>query len=715
MNKLDKLFRTSILSVLLLFVQQVVEAKAEGCTTKESEDTADYVQSTADALPSLSALSIVGTASEEGAEVQLKELRPDGTATGIFETYLRLQKGTFTLHGTTATGTVVSLGQGDQPGTVTLDGAAYTVTTEQVSRIRVDVGAQQISITTADVLLKGNIISDTQRLPYVGNGIWKGEVDMNYGNVFLFSDKYFYFTLNGDDGLSIKRKSGTRTEVAMTSEGFQTENIRLNRGTYTVTLNLRDYVFDLDAPIDENKISVFGSSVANGQGATSFHGYAYTYGQLLSTRYKNGQSDTPFYISGVSIGGNTTLNLMDRYDEMIHDFGRYVVFGLSLGNEWIHGASDQQKIFNQYRDNMLRLIAQARADGKVPVMMNNYTRGDFNAADYSYVKQLNLLIHEWDLPSVNVLGAIDNGSGMWADNYQNGTDVYHPNTSGHREFFYAIPPSLFDAIKAGKPLPERDITQRMTLADGDYITFSGENTLHPFAVSIGVLGSEEGVLMTFTNSGSPRHPKVGINADQKAYYVSSEGDSIVVSRRLSSTAWNTITLSHYYAQKRTLLISNSTAVETPERLLATDFIIGDTTGATSRELRELFFWRSALNADEARAMYNGKMLKSSLEIYTPLGNAEAGQLPNLAQSFNTATLVRGNKTGITAVNSDSGAMLKCEGQQGRIVVSTSSPLEVKTYTAAGQLAATATIDGNQQIDGLAPGLYVVNHNKVVVK
>ena len=37
---------------------------------------------------------------------------------------------------------------------------------------------------------------------------------------------------------------------------------------------------------------------------------------------------------------------------------------------------------------------------------------------YSYVKQMNLLIHQWDVASVNTLGAIDDGTGKWATGYQ---------------------------------------------------------------------------------------------------------------------------------------------------------------------------------------------------------------------------------------------------------------------------------------------------------
>ena len=185
----------------------------------------------------------------------------------------------------------------------------------------------------------------------------------------------------------------------------------------------------------------------------------------------------------------------------MYDCGKYVIFGLSLGNEGIHGAADQQAIYNQFKDNMQTLISKAREDGKYPVMMNNYTRGDFEESDYRYVKQMNLLIHEWDLPSVNMLGAIDNGSGKWADGYQNGTDLYHPNTEGHREFLYAMVPSLFDAIEAGKTLPARVSGTSYTLA-GKVLEFTPEETVHPFTISFKVKGATDGTIATFTNGGN---------------------------------------------------------------------------------------------------------------------------------------------------------------------------------------------------------------------
>lgn len=384
--------------------------------------------------------------------------------------------------------------------------------------------------------------------------------------------------------------------------------------------------------LDTCRISVFGSSVAHGTGAANDHGYAWLFDQQLRQRTQSGASQWPFTISNISIGGNTTTHLLNRYNDLVFDLGRYVVFGVSLGNEGIHNSKRQQVVFEQWRDNMLRLIAMARADGKVPVVMNNYGRADFNARDYAYVRRLNLLIHEWDVPSVNLLGTVDDGQGHWPSGFEN--DPSHPNTSGHREMMYAIPPSLFDALAAGKPLPVRDKTKELTLARGNTLTFTPEGILHPFTVSLTLRGSDRGRILTLTTSG--RQAWIGVNRDHKVYYCSTQGDSIVCQISLEDKVSHTVTLSHRYAQRLTQLFVDTECVEAVERMRVEKFTVGDATSrGTKRHFAELFFWRSALNADEAMALAKGGMLKSSLELYVPLDDAHKTELANLAQSMNS--------------------------------------------------------------------------------
>ncbi len=389
--------------------------------------------------------------------------------------------------------------------------------------------------------------------------------------------------------------------------------------------------------VDTCRISVFGSSVAHGTGAKDDQGYAYLYGQQLRQRTQSGASKHPFTISNISVGGNKTSDLLRRYNDLVFDLGRYVVFGLSLGNEGIHGSKNQQAVFERWRDNMLRLIDMARADGKVPVVMNNYGRADFNLKDYSYVRRINLLIHEWDLPSINVLGAVDDGQGHWPAGYE--ADTGHPNTLGHREMMYTIPPSLFDALAAGKPLPVRNGSGDITLSRGNTLKFTPEGTVHSFSLSLVVRGSDHGRICTLQGNG--RHAWIGVNKDHHIYYRSSAGDSIVCPIPLEDKARHTVTLSHRYAQRQTLFFVDADQQVASERMQLTSVMIGDRNGRrTKRHFSEVFFWRSALNADEVMALARGAMLKSSLEVYAALNDEEKLQPRNLAQSLTRLYFVK---------------------------------------------------------------------------
>ena len=477
------------------------------------------------------------------------------------------------------------------------------------------------------------------QITYKGSGVWESEVTLRETASQQWVDKTMYFALNNSDEYAIKRlrNASTRYALGMAANGQDTEDIYQNAGTYTITVDMVNNVYDISAPIDENRIAVFGSSVANGQGATDYKGYRYLYGQHLIQRYTKGLSDTRFYTTNVSIGGNTTKNLLDRYDDLIRDFGRYVIFGLSLGNEGIHDAADQNAIFTQWRDNMLKLIKMVRADGKIPVVMNNYTRGDYNASDYSYVKKLNLLIHEWDVPSFNCLGSIDKGNGQWADGYV--SDTYHQNTEGHYEFFCSMVPSLFDALKAGKPFPKRNTTWSMKLYTGKTIHFTPEGTTHPFTVTVRVKGGEGQVFRVRCTGG---YATVVVDAEGKVVLTTPTGKTLTSTRAITDTNWHNITLTSYYAQKRTLLYLDKTSAG--ELAVRLGEIKEVEMGGSERDASELVFWRSAMTPDEITAHCNGKMLKSSLEIYVPL--SDEAELENLAQSTNTVTV----KEDVTGIN-----------------------------------------------------------------
>lgn len=482
-----------------------------------------------------------------------------------------------------------------------------------------------------EVNLRGNIVPNGKiTIAAVGDNMYQQEVTLDDSSIFLFSDKYVYFECP--------------------EQGYRSDNIRINGGTYTATFNLSTKQWSFEAPIDEYRISAFGSSVCNGQGASGNKGYAYLYGQQLQERYNSNVTENPFYVSGISIGGNTTQNLLDRYAEMTRDHARYVIIGLSMGNEGIHESGNKQQTLNQFSTNMQTLIRKMKADGKIPVVMNNYTRGDFTAEDYSYIKKMNLLIHEWDVSSVNTLGAIDDGAGHWASGYQQ--DNAHPTTNGHKEFFYAMPPSLFDAIASGKAQPKRNMQQEMTLADGAAITFQGEEMVHPFTISVRIKGGQAGNIFSYLLRSGSRKASVSADTEGHVVYTNTTNKTLTSEQTLSDDLWHTVTLTHYYAQGRTLLYVDTNEVgELRERINSIGQVTVGSVDDTSvaRQLAEIFYYRAAFSPDEVQKLVTGGMLKSSLEIYVPTAGAD--QLDNLAMSLNTVQYVAPQSANPTAIGS----------------------------------------------------------------
>ena len=505
-------------------------------------------------------------------------------------------------------------------GTMDFSGNNLYMTDEPVVRPVLATSSSQ------HVYLRGNIAGDGFELTQMDDQTWGSTVTLDDSRVFLFSDKYVYFECP--------------------EMNYRSGNIRINGGTYDVTVRPDNGQWSFSAPEDPWRISAFGSSVCNGQGATGNRGYAYLYGEQLAQRLTDGLTENPFYVSGISIGGNTTQALLDRYDEMTRDHSHYVIVGLSMGNEGIHEASNKQQILNQFSQNMQTIVRKIKQDGKVPVVMNNYTRGDFTDEDYTYIKKMNLLIHEWDVASVNTLGAIDDGAGHWASGYQQ--DNAHPTTNGHREFFYAMPPSLFDALAAGKPQPVRDQSQSMTLDEGATVCWAVEGTVHPFTLSVRFRGNTAGRLLLYQMTAATRQGSVDIDDGGHVVYTTPTGRKITTTNTVTADEWHTVTLTHYYAQGRTLLYldGQAAATESRERISSINQVwVGDQSQPSlSREVSEIFFWRSAFSPEEVEAHGQGRLLKSSLELYVPCRSAV--DLVNQAQSLNGVVYVPLSSAGI---------------------------------------------------------------------
>ena len=361
----------------------------------------------------------------------------------------------------------------------------------------------------------------------------------------------------------------------------------------------------------------------------------------------------------------------------------YVVIALSLGNEGIkrcasgqtRGCADSRAaadaVYQQFADGLQRLIGRSRANGIEPVVGLTYARGDFTEAEYEYSRRMNILVNSRDVPSVNLLGAIDDGYGRWARGFF--PEPIHPNAAGHTEMFHAFVPTLFDAMAAGKPIPTKSMSTafaRVRGTDPEPIAFKTEDTIRSFGLSFLVRPGGDGTLagiggqtvnddvewrtvsygrgelefeaMMLTPSGRRFQATVAL-MDGQWVYTSARGNAVAApAPGVDDGQWHHVALTHFVARGQTHFYVDGELVGTiDERVQPDRFVLGgpgpDSTTATPApaDYREWMVHRAGLNADEVKALHDGVLLQASLELYAPLSDSEFSRAENRAQSLST--------------------------------------------------------------------------------
>ena len=407
-----------------------------------------------------------------------------------------------------------------------------------------------------------------------------------------------------------------------------------------------------------HRIAVFGSSVANGRGdELARDGYT---GLLRVMMAKKG-----WEVLNQSRGGDNTRTLMTRFAPegapdpktryLMTVKPSYVVVGLSFGNENLYESktkTEKDAVYDGYLKGIRAVVDRARQNGVIPVVMLCYTRDLYTPEDYEYVRRANVEQAQWDVPTVNVLGAIDDGKGHWAL----GWDDKHPQASGHAEFVYAFVPSLFEALEKGKPNPVKATGSGFArIASGTApLTFAPAETMHPFALSFMVRTQSDGTIAAVSGSTLAARSEMRLNEEKpfaattlvadKSFaaslvvqngrfgYRGASAANGIVSDARADAQWHHIVLSHFTARGETMFfVDGKLAGRVSERLEPKNFVVG-----SRGDYKDLFLYRSALNADEVAAMHAGKLLKGSLEIYSPLTDADFkadGTVENRAQSL----------------------------------------------------------------------------------
>lgn len=228
-----------------------------------------------DAPVTMASALLKGLAAENGESVEMRLISPDGKNSGVFECFTMLKPGSFHIEGVSTEDAPLSYGVTSEGKLVENSDEEYQVGGEQLSIVRVDFPEGTLTVTPITACsMTGSAVhgwstSNVENLPYVGDGVWSGEVTLT--NRPSVSDRSrFNFILNNSWNYKISKVSGSENSVGFSWEDYSLADIYLNFGTYRITLDLNRMVYNIESVngIDDHRITVMGSSVSNGQGAT---------------------------------------------------------------------------------------------------------------------------------------------------------------------------------------------------------------------------------------------------------------------------------------------------------------------------------------------------------------------------------------------------------------------------------------------------------------
>ncbi|SDA37985.1 MULTISPECIES: GDSL-type esterase/lipase family protein [unclassified Janthinobacterium] len=411
-----------------------------------------------------------------------------------------------------------------------------------------------------------------------------------------------------------------------------------------VTQRLRQFDSMFNRATQNRKILVFGSSVAYGYGSPTFNGWARRLAAALAPR--------GYTMVNKSIGGNKTTDLIGRfYADVVPENPGIVILGLSLANEGLLGIY-KEAVYTQYITNMRRLVAMCREMGYKVIVTGVYGNNDYTAADYLYLKQADQELENSDIPYINFLGAIDDGTGKWRTGMS--ADAGHPNDDGYESMFRAIPLSLFDNVLSGlvcipKAVNPHTIEVVSMLNGSIPVKYTSENGFGSFSVMCRIRRTATGPsgkpLICLEHS-SLAYQSVRVRNSTDVLELAIGDSNGIVTDVATSTLneYSVIITFDYFSNIWKLYVDGvlkGTIVFSPVQGQAYDTVAfggrSDSAGFNSNgyEFSDFAVWRVALNQEQVADAAQGRISKASLNLYAPVIDTlveNGSRLINLAPS-----------------------------------------------------------------------------------
>lgn len=459
----------------------------------------------------------------------------------------------------------------------------------------------------------------------------------------------------------------TVTNSEMTWNGAAWFVANIDASAVTTQLSLKAALpLALKNGAHSKRITIIGSSSAAGFGATNGNGFAQRMATALTAR--------GWTVANVSIGGDSTQSVINRfYSDVPPTSPDIVLIALTLGNENIQGSASGATIAQGFVDRMEKIASMCRQLGYLVMATTSLPRMDFDATSYQYVRQVNQILENSDIPLLGGSGAVDN----WAGQYRAGmwSDSVHCNDIGHEAMFRAVPLSFFDRVQTYVPveMPAKSYAYVPGVSTAQYpLVYPAESAFGSLTVAfyvrrpVGVtLGPNGGVgIMGYiaTNQVNP-NPLLRIRIGVDAWGLTLNGASDeILSTRLSSDATriHLAVRSDYFTNTHSFFVDGVlTGSITADIGTITGVVFGGNAGnpafnATGFEYDSMAVWRTGLTNEQIFELANGgRIPKAGLCLYSPGVDAftqQGTQLVNLAPS-STAIVVQ--STDVTVVKRDS--------------------------------------------------------------
>ena len=389
--------------------------------------------------------------------------------------------------------------------------------------------------------------------------------------------------------------------------------------------------------VKENKrtIGIIGSSVAAGWVTSLETQYDMQNGwvnHLIRLLEPQGWTVIP-----ANMPGDNCEAVLKRIDtDLFTHQPDFVIIGLSMGNEGL-GDVAPETVATVYESGLMQIVQSCRDHGALPIVGLCYVNDGYDVDDYEYLKKMNRKINSWNLPCINFLGALNDGNGHFPEGTTFEGD--HPNNLGHEALFYALVPTLFDALAAGKPIPKRiQSTECLEITAESVehaLCYVPDQVMYAYSFGFSFRCRFQGTLAGIVNEASAG--RIGINEIGKLVL-----NTVVASPNVLDGNWHDVFITGGTVQGETCLyLDGSLEGTVHEKGAPLQFILGTTPElggnlpSDGLDLKDAFIYRGALTPEEVMFLHEGGLLQASLEIYSSLTDPTAPKtgIVNLAQSM----------------------------------------------------------------------------------